>query len=431
MNILEIINKKVHNKKITQEEFDFAINSYISGEIKDYQMSSFLMSILLNGLDKKETYFLTKSFVESGEVLDLSSIKGPKVDKHSTGGVGDKVTLIIGPILAALGINVAKMSGKGLGHTGGTIDKLESIPGFTTVLSDQEFISQIQRTHLSIIGQSKNLVPADKQIYALRDVTGTVDSIELIASSIMSKKIATGADAILIDVKCGNGAFMKDLKSARALATELIEVGKKFKKNVHIHISNMFSPLGKMIGNKNEVLEAIQTLKLQGPKDLEEICVASCVELMMLVNKKLTEKVATEKVLEVLKNNKALEKFYELVENQGGDLELLKSNKFWTPKYKLEIKAKEEGFLQTTSALILGEVAVKLGAGRMFKEQKLDYEAGIELKKQNNDFVKKNEVLFVLYSSNPIDEKLKDELEKSYVIRQKPKKQKLILERLG
>ncbi|WP_215739630.1 thymidine phosphorylase [Mesomycoplasma hyorhinis] len=431
MNILEIINKKVHNKKITQEEFDFAINSYISGEIKDYQMSSFLMSVLLNGLDKKETYFLTKSFVESGEVLDLSSIKGPKVDKHSTGGVGDKVTLIIGPILAALGINVAKMSGKGLGHTGGTIDKLESIPGFTTVLSDQEFISQIQRTHLSIIGQSKNLVPADKQIYALRDVTGTVDSIELIASSIMSKKIATGADAILIDVKCGNGAFMKDLKSARALATELIEVGKKFKKNVHIHISNMSSPLGKMIGNKNEVLEAIQTLKLQGPKDLEEICVASCVELMMLVNKKLTEKVATEKVLEVLKNNKALEKFYELVENQGGDLELLKSNKFWTPKYKLEIKAKEEGFLQTTSALILGEVAVKLGAGRMFKEQKLDYEAGIELKKQNNDFVKKNEVLFVLYSSNPIDEKLKDELEKSYVIRQKPKKQKLILERLG
>ncbi|SYV92022.1 Pyrimidine-nucleoside phosphorylase, partial [Mesomycoplasma hyorhinis] len=329
MNILEIINKKVHNKKITQEEFDFAINSYISGEIKDYQMSSFLMSILLNGLDKKETYFLTKSFVESGEVLDLSSIKGPKVDKHSTGGVGDKVTLIIGPILAALGINVAKMSGKGLGHTGGTIDKLESIPGFTTVLSDQEFISQIQRTHLSIIGQSKNLVPADKQIYALRDVTGTVDSIELIASSIMSKKIATGADAILIDVKCGNGAFMKDLKSARALATELIEVGKKFKKNVHIHISNMSSPLGKMIGNKNEVLEAIQTLKLQGPKDLEEICVASCVELMMLVNKKLTEKAATEKVLEVLKNNKALEKFYELVENQGGDLELLKSNKFW------------------------------------------------------------------------------------------------------
>ncbi|WP_215742949.1 thymidine phosphorylase [Mesomycoplasma hyorhinis] len=431
MNILEIINKKVHNKKITQEEFDFAINSYISGEIKDYQMSSFLMSILLNGLDKKETYFLTKSFVESGEVLDLSSIKGPKVDKHSTGGVGDKVTLIIGPILAALGINVAKMSGKGLGHTGGTIDKLESIPGFTTVLSDQEFISQIQRTHLSIIGQSKNLVPADKQIYALRDVTGTVDSIELIASSIMSKKIATGADAILIDVKCGNGAFMKDLKSARALATELIEVGKKFKKNVHIHISNMSSPLGKMIGNKNEVLEAIQTLKLQGPKDLEEICVASCVELMMLVNKKLTEKAATEKVLEVLKNNKALEKFYELVENQGGDLELLKSNKFWTPKYKLEKKAKEEGFLQTTSALILGEVAVKLGAGRMFKEQKLDYEAGIELKKQNNDFVKKNEVLFVLYSSNPIDEKLKDELEKSYVIRQKPKKQKLILERLG
>lgn len=431
MNILEIINKKVHNKKISQQEFDFAINSYISGQIKDYQMSSFLMSILLNGLDKKETYFLTKSFVESGEVLDLSSIKGPKVDKHSTGGVGDKVTLIIGPILAALNINVAKMSGKGLGHTGGTIDKLESIPGFNTVLTDKQFVNQIQKTHLSIIGQSKNLVPADKQIYALRDVTGTVDSIQLIASSIMSKKIATGADAILIDVKCGNGAFMKDLKSARALATELIEVGRKFKKNVHIHITNMSSPLGKMIGNKNEVLEAIKTLNLEGPKDLEEISVLSCVELMMLVNKKLTEKEAREKVYEVLRSKKALEKFYELVQNQGGDINLLKSAKFWQPKYKLEIKAEQEGFLETTSALIFGQVAVLLGAGRQFKEQALDYEAGIELKKQNNDFVKKNEVLFVLYSSNPIDEQLKFELQKAYVIRQKPKKQKLILERLG
>ncbi|WP_033160972.1 thymidine phosphorylase [[Mycoplasma] collis] len=430
MNIKELILKKRHNQELTKQEIEFIVKSYVNKKIKDYQMSAFLMTVVFNGMNSKETAALTLAMAKSGKMIDLSSINGIKVDKHSTGGVGDKTTLIIAPILAALDIPVAKMSGRGLGHTGGTIDKLESISGFSAEISDIDFINQVKKINISIMAQSDDLVPADKKIYALRDVTATVDSIPLIASSIMSKKIATGSDAILLDVKCGNGAFMKKLEDAEKLAKEMIKIGKELKKDVRVEITNMDRPIGKSIGNRNEVLEAIKTLEGKGPKDLETLCFSSIATILKQAKKVSSDKEAYALIKQVIENKKALEKFYEFIKYQNGDVELLKSNNFWNPNYKLEIFSPSEGFLEIKSAYELAEIASKLGASRITKTDKIDFNAGIELNKKTNDFVKKNELILTLYSSKPIEKSFIKQILNTLTFNQKKIENKIIYKRM-
>ncbi|MGY6171964.1 thymidine phosphorylase [Candidatus Mycoplasma pogonae] len=416
MNIIKIINKKKNKEKLSKEEIEYVVSGYVNDEIKDYQMAAFLMAVLLNDLDAEETSILTLAMMHSGKVIDLSAISGIKVDKHSTGGVGDKTTLIIAPIIAALGIPVAKMSGRGLGFTGGTIDKLESIPNFETNLTEEEFIKHVNQHKIAIVGQNHDLVPADKKMYALRDVTGTVDSIPLIASSIMSKKLATGSDAILLDVKWGNGAFMQTLEDAETLAQKMIDIGKHLNRDVRVEITNMNQPLGREIGNKNEVLEAIATLDGKGPSDLVELCYSSCETILIQAGKAKNEEEARVLIEEVIENKAALNKFYEFIGLQHGDVAKLKAIDFWTPKYKYEVKATEDGFMNIKSALIFGEVSSELGAGRLTKESPIDFEAGITINKKTNELVQNGDVIFTLYSSNPIAPKLAEKLDKAYEI---------------
>ncbi|UVD81841.1 thymidine phosphorylase [Mycoplasma iguanae] len=430
MTIIDLINKKKNKKELTEQEIKFLIDNYVNDNIKDYQMSAFLMATFINGMTTKETSYLTLAMMHSGKVIDLSLIPGIKVDKHSTGGVGDKTTLVIGPILASLGIPVAKMSGRGLGHTGGTIDKLESIEGFQTELDYETFIKQVQDINIALMGQTDDLVPADKKIYALRDVTGTVDSMPLIASSIMSKKLAVGADAILLDVKCGNGAFMKDLESAMQLGQEMINIGKELNRDVKVEITNMDKPIGCEIGNKNEVLEAIKTLQGQGPKDFTELCYSSCETIIMQSQKASNRDEAKKMIDATIKEGKALEKFYEFIAAQNGNVEKLKSASFWQPKHALEIKATSEGFFNIKSALDFGMVSSKLGAGRFSKTDIIDFDAGITLNKKTNDLVKKGEILFTLYSSKPIDPKIVEDLNDSYEINPEQIENKVILKRM-
>ncbi|TNK94757.1 thymidine phosphorylase, partial [Mycoplasmopsis pullorum] len=326
-----------------EQEIKFLLDTYVTGQTPDYQMSAFLMAVMFNGMNSFEIAKFTEIMMHSGDVMDLSEIPGIKVDKHSTGGVGDKTTLSVAPIVAACGAPVAKMSGRGLGHTGGTIDKLESIPGFTVELSEEEFIKQVKEHEIAVVGQSSQLVPADKKIYALRDVTSTVESIPLIASSIMSKKLATGSNAILLDVKCGNGAFMKDLESAKKLAQTMINIGKELNVDVRAEITNMSRPIGREIGNKNEVLEAIATLKGEGPADFTELVYSSCATILEQAKLVKSHDEGLQKVKEVIENGKALEKFYEFVQLQKGDVEQLKDKNFWHPEYSVEVKAHEDG----------------------------------------------------------------------------------------
>ncbi|TPR54338.1 thymidine phosphorylase [Metamycoplasma neophronis] len=410
MRIIDIINKKVENQKLSKEEIDFFINGYVGGEITDYQASALLMAIRLNGLSDEETAYLTNAMMYSGEVLDWSFLGKTIVDKHSTGGVGDKVSIALCPILAALGLTVAKMSGRGLGHTGGTLDKLESIEGYNFLLNDQEFKDIVKEHNIAIVGQNTKLVPADKKIYALRDVTGTVQSIPLIASSIMSKKLATGSNCILLDVKCGNGAFMKDIEQAKKLGKLMIEIGKQLGRKIAVEITNMEQPLGKTIGNKIEVLEAMETLKGNGPKDFTEIIYSSGSTLLMLANRAKDEEEARKMIKEVIGSGEALAKFKEWIKAQGGKVELLEQPNWFNPKYKYEIISQNEGYLKIKSAIDFGLVAMKLGAGRAKKEDGIDYEAGIYLNKASNEYVKKGDVLFTLYSSKPINTELEKEL---------------------
>lgn len=388
------------------------------------------MTVLFNSMTSKEIALMTKYMMHSGDVIDLSEIPGIKVDKHSTGGVGDKTTLAVAPIVAACSAPVAKMSGRGLAQTGGTIDKLESIPGFNVELTERQFIDQVKKHGISVIGQSGQLVPADKKLYALRDVTATVDSIPLIASSIMSKKLATGSNAILLDVKCGNGAFMKDVESATNLARTMINIGKELNVDVRAEITNMNRPIGREIGNKNEVIEAIKTLKGEGPSDFNELVYSSCATILEQAKIAKTHEEAEKMVSEVIKNGKALEKFYEFVTLQGGDAEILKGDNFWNPKHKLEVKSTQEGFLEIFDSLTFGLVSMKLGAGRQTKEDSLDFEAGITLNKKTNEYVKKGDVLFTLYSSNPINEELVKELEQAYKFNSKEVENKIIIDKL-
>lgn len=411
MRIIDIINKKVENQTLTKEEIDFFIKEYVAENVPDYQAAALLMAIRLNGLSDAETAQLTDAMMHSGEVLDWSYLNKVIVDKHSTGGVGDKVSIALCPILAALGLTVAKMSGRGLGHTGGTLDKLESIDGYNFSVTDQQFRDLVEKHGIAIVGQNQKLVPADKKIYALRDVTGTVQSIPLIASSIMSKKLATGSNCILLDVKCGNGAFMKDINEAKKLGKLMIEIGKKLNRKIAVEITNMQQPLGKTIGNKIEVLEAIDTLNGHGPKDFTEIIYSSGSTLLVLAQKAKDEVEARKMIDEVINNKKAYNKFLEWISAQGGNIKVFeKDSKWFNPQYKQEIIASQSGYLKIKSAIDFGLVAMKLGAGRSKKEDSIDYEAGIYLNKSSNEYVNKGDVLFTLYSSKPINLELQKEL---------------------
>ena len=393
MNIVDIINKKRLGLLLTKEELEYAFNGYLNDVVKDYQMSSLLMAICINGMDDEEIFALTDIFIKSGDVLDLSEIEGIKVDKHSTGGVGDKVTLIIGPIVASCGVNVAKMSGRGLGHTGGTLDKLESIKGFKVSLSEKEFIKQVNKIGLAVIGQTKNLCPLDKVIYALRDVTGTTQSIPLIAASIMSKKIAGGADKVLLDVKVGNGALMKTQEDALKLADIMTRIGKHYNRYVKCEISDMNTPLGDNIGNALEVIEAIDVLK--GKKGtLYDLCFDVASEMISMA-KEISLEDARVMVINAIETGKAYDKFLEFVKAQHGDINTLKvSDK------TIDIKSNKKGTLKEINALAFGELSVSLGAGRKNKEDKIDHSVGIVLKKHLGDTVDVNDVLCTLYVKN-------------------------------
>ena len=399
MRMIDIIEKKRDGLVLSKEEIEFFVNGYVKSEIPDYQVSALLMAIYLNGLNESETSLLTACMAHSGDIMDLSEIDGIKVDKHSTGGVGDKTTFIISPIVASLGVPVAKMSGRGLGHTGGTIDKLESIPHMRTSLTHEEFLNTVKKVGFSIIGQSGNIVPADKKLYALRDVTGTVDSMQLIAASVMSKKIAAGADCILLDVKTGSGAFMKTLDDSVKLAKTMVSIAKSVGKKAVALITNMDRPLGKAIGNSLEIIEACDTLKGKGPRDLTEISIELAANMLNLAGKEPLE-VCRCMAREVIKNGKAFDKFKEMVHAQGGDVSVLDNSDAF-PKAKVEytIKAKKSGFIHKFDTEKVGIASAILGAGRETKESTVDFTAGIILEKTIGDFVEKDEPLARFYSS--------------------------------
>lgn len=391
--ILDIINKKANNYELTKEELETIFMGFLKDEVKDYQMSAFLMAICINDMSDSEIFALTDIFIRSGEVLDLSFIDGIKVDKHSTGGVGDKTTLIVAPLVASCNVPVIKMSGRGLGYTGGTIDKLESIPGFKVDLTEEEIKRQAKEIGVVITSQTKDLAPLDKKVYALRDVTATTNSIPLIASSIMSKKIAGGADKIVIDIKVGNGALIKTKQEAERLSSLLIKIGSYYQKEVRTVISNMDRPLGHDIGNKLEVLEAIEVLKHKEKGHLLDLSIDLATK-MVSMGKEISETAAKKEVLENLENGKALNKFIEFVKYQGGDLEKL------TIESKVyNIKANKSGILKDINALSIAKLSESLGAGRKSKEDKIDYNAGVVIKKEIGDEVKEGDVLANLYTN--------------------------------
>lgn len=396
----EIIEHKRDGLKLTRDEIHFFIENYVKGSIPDYQASALLMAIYLKGMDAEETSILTLEMENSGEIWDLSDIPGLKIDKHSTGGVGDKVSLVLGPMVASCGGKLAKMSGRGLGHTGGTLDKLESIPGFDIYENIHEFKEQIKNVGMAIIGQSSDLDPADKKLYALRDVTATVSCIPLIASSIMSKKLASGSDCILLDVKYGCGAFMKTKEKAHELADLMIDIGKHLGKDVRAEVTDMDQPLGFAVGNNLEVKEAISTLKGHGPKDLFELCVNS--GSIMLTQAKLfkTTEEAKKAILENVKNGKAFDKFVEFVKAQKGDISyILNPDKFEVAKNIVPIYSDKEGIITRIDALTIGKCAMKLGGGREVITDVIDMSAGIVLNKKIGDKIEKGELLCTLYTN--------------------------------
>ena len=406
MNILTIIATKVSGQPLTEEAITFFVHGYAKGTIPDYQIASLLMAIKLKGMNEVETALLTKAMVSSGESVDLSGIEGITVDKHSTGGVGDKTSLVVGPLVAALGLKLAKMSGRGLGHTGGTIDKLESIPGLTTSLSSDRFKAQVNAIGMAIIGQTQALVPADKKMYALRDVTGTVESIPLISASIMSKKIASGAHTILLDVKFGSGAFMKTEQEAEVLANAMVKIGTQLGRDTRAMLTDMDQPLGYAIGNRLEVIEAAETLQNRGPKDLETLCVQATAMMVVQAKKAPTLTVAEAMVREVLTSGKAYQSFLSFIAAQGGDYHaLLKPGALSTTHVK-EIRATQDGYLTKVNALSLGQVASLLGAGRLTKEDVIDPNAGMMITKKIGDRVVKGELLATLYANQPISASL-------------------------
>lgn len=417
MNIVDIIIKKRNKKELTEEEIKYFIDEYCKDNIKDYQASSLLMACFLNKLTDNETYYLTKAIINSGEKLDTSKIEGITVDKHSTGGVGDKTSLVLVPLLASLGVKVLKMSGKGLGHTGGTIDKLNSIKGFQTELPQEAFIKQVNKIGCCLVGQSKEIAYADKKLYALRDVTGTIDNVSLIASSIMSKKIALNTDIICLDVKVGNGAFFKDLKTAIKASKLMIKIGNMFNKKVSAVISSMDQPLGNAIGNSLEVKEAIETLKGNGPKDLEETCIELAYQILRQTN--LYDNNNLKNIIrENLYNNKAYEKFDDLVKEQKGIINFSNNDSL----IKTIIKAKKEGYIYSINTYKLGMTLVELGGGRKYKEQEINYDVGMIINKKINNYVKKDDILLEVYSLSALDTNTINEIEKTFCIESKKNK---------
>ena len=400
MDILDIIAKKRDKGTLSRDEIHFFIKNYVDGSIKDYQASALLMAIYLNGMNNEEISILTDEMMHSGEVMNLDSIEGIKVDKHSTGGVGDKVSLILGPMIASAGAKLAKMSGRGLGHTGGTLDKLESIPGMRINLSKDEFIQQVKKIGISIIGQNSKLVPADKKIYALRDVTSTIGSIPLIASSVMSKKLASGSDAILLDVKYGSGAFMKDIDSAKKLARTMVNIGKHLNKDVKAEVTPMDQPLGLAVGNNLEIKEVIATLKGNGPKDLFELCIDSGAIMLMQAKITKTKEEGVKILQENVKNGKAFDKFVEFVSAQGGDISyILDPSKFEMAKNIVPIYSKKSGYINRIDAMTIGISSMRLGGGRETLDDIIDMSAGIVLNKKLGDEVRENELLCTIYTN--------------------------------
>ena len=411
MRMVDIIEKKRDGHELTTAEINFFIEGYTKGEIPDYQASALAMAIFFQDMTDRERADLTRAMVESGDTIDLSAIDGVKVDKHSTGGVGDTTTLVLAPLVASLGVPVAKMSGRGLGHTGGTIDKLESIAGFHVELTREQFIDLVNRDKVAVIGQSGNLTPADKKLYALRDVTGTVNSIPLIASSIMSKKIAAGADAIVLDVKTGDGAFMKTQEDAEKLAHAMVRIGNHVGRKTIAIISDMSQPLGFAIGNALEVKEAIETLQGKGPKDLTELVLTLGSQMVILAGKAKTSEEAKEMLLDAIHSGKALAKFKEFLANQGGDASIVDDlTKLPQAKYKIELPAKQSGYISRMVAAEIGVASMILGAGRATKEDVIDLAVGLVLHKKVGDKVEEGESILTIYSNRENVEDVKQKL---------------------
>lgn len=429
MRMYDLILKKRQGNTLTKEEIQWMIREYTDGKIPDYQMSAMMMAVCFQGLDKEETYELTMAMAQSGEMLDLSGIEGVKVDKHSTGGVGDKTSLALTPIVASLGIPVAKMSGRGLGHTGGTIDKLESIPGFSTQLTDEQFEEQVNSIGVSIMGQTKDLAAADKLLYALRDVTATVDQISLIASSIMSKKLAAGADAILLDVKTGSGAFMKEESEAVKLAQEMVDIGKSAGRKMTAVITNMDEPLGMAVGNILEVKEAIDTLKGNGPKDFTELVETLASHMLILggIAEKFDE--ALSMVRGAVRDGKALDKFKQFVSAQGGDTRYIDHPELFEQAHIIEeIRSEQDGFVERINAQEIGICSLILGGGRETKDSQIDPAVGLVFSKKVADPVKKGDLLATIYGND--EEKVKQAVkhfkENFHIAKDQPEKPQMI-----
>lgn len=429
MRIYDIIRKKRDREELTKEEIDFFVDRYSKGEIPDYQASALLMAVYLNKMNKQETAYLTEAMMNSGEVMDLSAINGVKVDKHSTGGVGDKTTIALAPLMAACGVPVAKMSGRGLGHTGGTLDKLEAIPGFSIEMTPKKFIDSVNDIKIAVCGQTASIAVADKKMYALRDVTATVDNISLIAASIMCKKLASGADAIVLDVKTGDGAFMKTLDDSFALAKEMVEIGTAMNRETIAIISDMDEPLGSAVGNSLEVIEAIEALKGRGPKDFMTLC--KTLGAYMLVSSKVASDYedGVKRINQVLESGLAIEKFKEFVANQGGNPDIADDYAL-LPKanHIIEIKSDKTGFIDKIEAEAVGVSAMILGAGRETKEDELDLSAGIILKKKVGDFVNEGDTLALMHFNRESKfEDAKKRFKNAYIIgEEKAEPKKLI-----
>ena len=417
--MVDLIIKKRDGHELTDEEISFWIDGYVKGEIPDYQSSAMQMAILFRGMNNREIATLTDRMEHSGEVLDLSHLKGVKVDKHSTGGVGDKTSLVLGPMVAACGATLAKMSGRGLGHTGGTLDKLESIPGVTIAIEGDRFAKQVNSIGCAIVGQTGSLVPADKKMYALRDVTGTVESIPLIAASVMSKKLASGSDAILLDVTVGEGAFMKNMDDARKLAHIMVDIGNRLGRNTKAVLSDMSEPLGLAVGNALEVKEAIAALHGKGPEDLMELCYTAGSIMLVQANCAKNLEEGRKKLHEAIESGAAFDKFVKMIEAQGGDISyILHPEKFVVAKNLIEIHSEQEGYVKSLNALDIGIASMQLGGGRETLEDVIDMSAGIMLNKKIGDYVKKGELLCTLHTNKSEKEyaPIMEDVKKAYVI---------------
>lgn len=432
MRMYDIIRKKRDGGELTTQEIKFFIDGYVKGEIPDYQASALLMAIFFKGMNFQETADLTFAVRDSGQRLDFSAIKGIRVDKHSTGGVGDKTSLVVAPLVASLGVKVAKMSGRGLGHTGGTIDKLEAIPGFRTDLSEEEFLNNVNKIGVCIVGQNKDLAPADKKLYALRDVTATVDSLPLVVSSIMGKKLAADDDCIVLDVKTGSGAFAKSIEDSRTLAKVMVDIGKQAGKKMLALITDMDRPLGNAIGNTLEVKEAIDTLNGHGPEDFTEICVILATNMLYLAGKGSMEE-CEKMVKAAIADKRALDTFKKMVVAQGGDVSFIDNpDKFATAPHKRSVKAQKSGYIHHVDTEGYGISSLLLGAGRNTKEENIDFAAGIVLKKKTGDYVEEGEELCMMYTSD--EKRFEGAVNKFYestvILSDEPKKRPLVLDRV-